>query len=114
MAEHERNDLRKLRRRIARGLARDGRLLKGSLTETYRTCGNPRCKCARGEKHGPYLYVSVYEKGRTRLIYVPKQMEQEVREWVANVRELEEDLRRITQVNVQLLRRPAASEACAA
>jgi hypothetical protein len=103
-ASHEPRDLRKQRRDIARKLARNGRLLRGSLTETYRTCGNPRCKCARGEKHGPYLYVSVYEKGRTRLVYVPRHMEQEVREWVANVRHLEEDLRQITQVNVQLLR----------
>ena len=26
-------------------------LLRGTLVERFRTCGNPRCKCARGEKH---------------------------------------------------------------
>jgi len=27
--------------------------------EHYLTCGNPDCKCARGERHGPVWYLSV-------------------------------------------------------
>ena len=42
-------------RRLSR-LAR--RSLFGTLSETYRTCGRPGCRCHQGHKHGPHLYVS--------------------------------------------------------
>lgn len=35
-----------------------GPLLKGSLFMQWVVCGNPHCRCARGEKHGPYTYLS--------------------------------------------------------
>ena len=34
-------------------LAGVGPLLQGSLAEIRVTCGNPNCRCARGEKHRP-------------------------------------------------------------
>ena len=34
-------------------------ILRGSLVERYVTCGNPNCKCARGERHGPVWYLTV-------------------------------------------------------
>jgi len=34
-------------------------ILRGSLIERYVTCGNPNCKCARGERHGPVWYLTV-------------------------------------------------------
>ena len=34
-------------------------ILRGSLVERYVTCGNPACKCARGERHGPIWYLTV-------------------------------------------------------
>src|SRR5437879_10177905 len=34
------------------------RALFGTLSETYRTCGRPGCRCQQGQKHGPHLYVS--------------------------------------------------------
>lgn len=36
-----------------------GEVLHGSLMERDLTCGNPDCKCARGERHGPVWYLSV-------------------------------------------------------
>ncbi len=53
----------------------------GTLSESYRTCGNPRCRChAQGPKHGPHLYISYRgERGKTTGYYVPKAAESEVR-----------------------------------
>lgn len=46
-----------------------------------RRCGKPNCKCRRGERHrGLYLVVS--ENGRLRQLFVPKDWELRVREWV--------------------------------
>ena len=50
------------------------RILLGSASETYRTCGNPNCRChSTGPKHGPHMYVNYKgEHGRTTGYYVRK------------------------------------------
>jgi hypothetical protein len=60
-----------------------GKMLFGSLSETFRTCGKPECVCHKGQRHGPYLHVSYRESGRTRGYYVPAAVEQQVREGMA-------------------------------
>jgi hypothetical protein len=47
--------------------------LPGSVHPQWVTCGNPRCKCARGELHGPYWYRFWYEDGKLRKGYVKLQ-----------------------------------------
>ena len=79
--------------------------MKGSLVMRATRCGRPGCKCAKGEKHGPYLYVSVFRGGRTRSVYVPQHLEGEVRRWVESARAVESDVAAITWLNAGLLRR---------
>src|SRR4030042_2337579 len=62
-------------------LLHQGGLMRGNLVTMARTCGNPRCRCARGEKHVS-LYVSKSTEGKQRLTYVPKDWEEKIREWV--------------------------------
>ncbi len=102
-------EIRRARGRLARRLGRAGELMKGSLVMRSTRCGRAGCKCAKGEKHGPYLYVSVFQEGRTRSVYVPQHLEGEVRRWVENARQVERDVAAITWLNADLLRR--ASEA---
>jgi len=33
-------------------------------------CGKPNCQCARGQGHGPYVYVYWRENGRVRKRYI--------------------------------------------
>lgn len=44
------------------------------ITYTYRNewirCGKPTCRCATGERHGPYTYCYWREGGRVRKSYV--------------------------------------------
>jgi len=89
---------------LARRLGRRGDLMKGSLVERWTRCGRTGCGCARGQKHGPYLYVSVFREGRTRSVYVPQSLEGAVRRWVENARALERDVVEITWLNAALLR----------
>ena len=51
---------------IARGLGYRGHLLKGSMVRYYNVCGKKDCRCKKGKRHGPYLYVSVYEGKKNR------------------------------------------------
>ena len=48
-------------------------MIQGSLSETTRRCGNPNCACHRdpARRHGPHLYITWAEGGRSRSLYVP-------------------------------------------
>jgi hypothetical protein len=98
-------EIRRRRAVLARALGRGGKLLKGSLAVRWIRCGRPGCRCGTGERHGPYLYVSVFAGGKTRSVYVPRRLEKEVRQWVANVRAVAADLAELTRLNAQWLRR---------
>jgi hypothetical protein len=77
------------------------RAIHGTLSESYRTCGNPRCCChAQGPKHGPHLYISYRgESGKTTGYYVPKAVENEVRREAEACSQLQTQLRRLSALN---------------
>jgi hypothetical protein len=77
------------------------RAIHGTLSESYRTCGNPRCRChAQGPKHGPHLYISYRgERGKTTGYYVPKAAESEVRRGVEAWSQLQTLLRQLSALN---------------
>ncbi len=101
-------------RRLSR-LAR--RSLFGTLSETYRTCGRPGCRCHQGHKHGPHLYVSFRgADGTTTGYYVPQALAEPMRAGVAAWQELQEVVRELAELNRQRLwarqaaRRPRRSD----
>jgi len=81
-------------------------ILRGSLMERYLTCGNPSCKCARGERHGPvwYLRVTLDQSHRSGTTVAAGQVEQ-VRRWIENYHRVREYLEKISDINRELLRR---------
>lgn len=72
----------------------------GTLSETYRTCGTPGCRChGPGPKHGPHLYISYRgDAGTTSGYYVPKAAQGEIRAGVAAWQTLQERLRELTDL----------------
>ncbi len=84
-------------------------ILRGSLMERYVTCGNPSCKCARGERHGPTWYLSVtLGPGRTTGSIVPEEKVDEVRSGIEDYHKLKDQLEKISDINRELLRRERA------
>ena len=81
------------------------RALIGTVSETYRTCGTPGCRCHHGgPKHGPHLYVSYRgSEGKTTGYYVPKRIGDDVRAGIAAWAQLQDRLRRIAQLNRERL-----------
>jgi len=73
----------------------------GTLSETYRTCGQAGCHCqGDGPKHGPHLNVSYRgEKGKTTGYYVPKAAQEATREGVAAWQKIQECLRELAELN---------------
>jgi hypothetical protein len=38
--------------------------IAAQIYERLKKCGNPNCKCARGELHGPFLWIYQKKKGQ--------------------------------------------------
>ncbi len=96
-----RSERQRLLRRVS-GLARQA--LFGTLAESYRTCGQPGCRCHQGKKHGPHLYVSFRgEDGKTKGYYVPKALAERMGAGVAAWQELSSVLRELAERNRELL-----------
>ena len=103
--------LRQRKQGLAKLLPSVTEILRGSLVERYVTCGNPSCKCARGERHGPVWYLTVtLGKGRTTGGIIPVEKVDEVRGWIENYHNLKDHLEKISDINRELLRRERAHE----
>ena len=61
---------RELRSQLTR-LLHDQPIARGTLTVRKITCGNPNCRCAKGQKHVS-LYLSHSEGGSAKKLFVPK------------------------------------------
>jgi hypothetical protein len=98
--------LRALRRRLASSLTGPQAVLRGTLLSQGRRCGKENCRCAEGELHGPYTYVSIPQPGgRPHKIYVPAALLDVVTEKVAAAGRFEAALGEITAINAELLAR---------
>jgi hypothetical protein len=98
--------LRKRRVGLTQVLPPLGEVLRGSLMERYLTCGNPDCKCARGERHGPVWYLSVtLDQSHRSGCTVPGDQVEQVRRWIRNYRQVKENLEKISNINRELMRR---------
>ena len=71
MTEQSPAELRRRRRQLLRKLPPLDAVLRGSLIERYKRCGNPRCRCADGPGHGPKYYLSVSHAGESPLNRTP-------------------------------------------
>lgn len=66
--------MRKQQQRLIRQLLLASEVMvQGGLSETSRRCGNPGCICYRDPErlHGPHLYITFREDGKSRSLYVP-------------------------------------------
>jgi len=84
-------------------LAARGPVVTVSLTESRRTCGRFGCRCYRGEKHVSHR-LTFKEAGRTRSVYVPVELVDEVKGWAAEGRRLRRLMREANQLAIALIR----------
>src|SRR5262245_29566529 len=56
-----------------------GPVLAASLAAVRRRCGNPSCHCAKGGPLHVAHQLTLKDKGKTRTVYVPKELLSEVR-----------------------------------
>ena len=74
-------------------------VIRGSCVVMRRTCGYDNCRCTKGHKHRS-LYVSQYDKGSPRMIYIPKKNEKEVKRLVANYKMIKRAIYKASESNL--------------
>jgi hypothetical protein len=87
---------RRARSQLAQLVSQRG-VIRGTLLVRQRKCGKANCHCARGEGHES-LFLVISQKGRTRQLFVPKDWEARVRQWVEDhhrARRLMEEISRL-------------------
>lgn len=93
---------RDLRSELKKLLSGQG-VIRGSLVRRYRVCGQPNCKCARGEKHEG-LYLAASNSGKLTQLYIPKDWEEVVEQWVDNYQQARKLLEDISLISWQKVR----------
>ena len=79
-------------------------VLAASFGSYTHRCGRPSCRCQHGGPLHTGQHVTFKEGGKTRSVYVPKELLPEVRSWLAEHRRLQALLREIHHLTVALLR----------
>lgn len=100
--EHPTEIRRMLDARRAR-LAPGKPVLAATLTQVRKRCGQPTCRCHQGEPHLAW-HLTYKVKGKTKTVYVPLDLLDEVRSWVDEHKRLKVLLDEIHQLSVALVR----------
>ena len=78
-------------------------VLAASLVQIARRCGRPGCHCESGERHVGY-YLTRPVRGKTRTVYVPRDLVREVRTWIQEHKRLKQLVREITDLSLARVR----------
>jgi hypothetical protein len=96
-----------LRRMLAsrlKQLTPAGPLLAASLALVHKRCGQPSCRCHHGGPLHPAHHLTLKDAGRTRTVYVPQDLLQEVQAWVAEYQRLKHLMAEISQLTLALVK----------
>ena len=85
-------------------LATRSPVLAASLNAYTHRCGRPSCRCHHGGPLHTGQHVTCHEQGKTRSVYVPKDLLPEVRAWIAEHKRLKRLLHEIHLLSLALIR----------
>jgi len=86
-----------------KALAAEKPVLAATLTQVRKRCGQPTCRCNHGEPHLAW-HLTYKVKGKTRTVYVPLDLLDEVRSWVEEHKRIKTLLGEIHDLTVALVR----------
>jgi hypothetical protein len=99
-----REELIKERQELIKGMPMWKDILRGSVLTYFLPCGKKGCRCKtdKDSLHGPYYYISVSEKNKTRM-YLLGRKRKEAAYAVARYNEMMKRIYRICEINLRLL-----------
>ena len=95
--------LKKERNYLEYKLGRPYQMVPYSLVSLANICGKPNCRCKKGKPHGPYWYLSTKEKGKTRMIYLPKKEVAFFIPLVERYKEYQSSLTKLRRLNQEII-----------
>ena len=101
--EHPTLIRRMLDARLAK-LPTDKPVLAASLTQVSKHCGRSACHCRRGGPPHTAWHLTFKAKGKTRTVYVPLDLLDEVRSWLAEHKRLKALLAEVHELAVALVK----------
>ena len=101
------NALKKKRQQLLNKLnAIEGKIIRGSITESYKKCGKPGCKCETGIGHGPKYSMTInFPKRKPEHDYIPLEHITQVKEYVGNYHQFKDILEQICVINREIVKR---------
>jgi hypothetical protein len=85
-------------------LATRSPILGASLNAYTHRCGRPACRCHHGGPLHAGQHLTFHDQGKTRSVYVPKDLLPEVQAWIAEHKRLKQLLREIHRLSLALVR----------
>jgi hypothetical protein len=87
-----------------RALGKAGLFLSGTFVRKRRRCGNPACACANGgEPHSAYAVTSKVA-GKTKAIYIPVGLADEVEQWTNEYKRIKKLMKEIDELAERVIR----------
>src|SRR6516162_3411139 len=81
-----------------------GPVLAASLNRLNKRCGQPSCSCHHGGPLHQAHHLTFKEDGKTRTLYVPQDLLEEVRTWVQEYQRLKALIQEVSQLARALIR----------
>ncbi len=81
-----------------------GPVLAASLNRLNKRCGQPSCSCHHGGPLHQAHHLTFREAGKTRTVYVPQDLLEEVQTWVQEHQRLKALIHEVSQLAVALVK----------
>jgi hypothetical protein len=84
----------------------EGKILRGSVIESYKKCGKPGCKCENGKGHGPKYSMTInFPKRKPEHDYILLEQLTLVKEYVDNYHQFKDLIEQICAINRVIIKR---------
>ncbi|MBC8386692.1 MAG: hypothetical protein H8E13_01385 [Actinobacteria bacterium] len=77
-------------------------MVSGSIYSSYKKCGNKNCRCAKGDLHGPFNYLSKKTDGRTKLTFIRRADEDKIIGQAENYRKYTKAMAKLNKLNSRI------------
>ena len=74
----------------------------GSLIQVFTSCKKKNCKCSKGEKHGPFLYLNQKIAGKYKQRYANKESDKPTVKRVRAYMEFQDTLAQLRKINKEI------------
>jgi len=76
--------------------------IHANLVNVKRRCGNKNCRCmTKGQKHISLYLTTVRKDGARKMIYIPKNLEEEVKQMVARYFRIRDIIEEVSDINLE-------------